>query len=66
LPHRRALFGLALKLSRSVGELEQISGREITEWLAYFDLVDSVDRRTADGMTPDAAWRSVMRPPRNG
>lgn len=38
-PERRALFGLALQLGRTVAELEAtLSAQEFVQWLAWFEI----------------------------
>lgn len=33
------LHGLALRLGRTMGEIEAIPYREFIDWIAYFDLI---------------------------
>jgi hypothetical protein len=41
-----------------------MTAAEETEWLAYFDLLDSVTRLEGSGVSADAAARAVLSPPR--
>lgn len=39
-PFRRFCFTLAEKLGKSYSEIEQLSSKELSEWMAYFQTQD--------------------------
>lgn len=42
---RRFLFDLALRLNKTVAELERLPSSELTEWMAYFSLEEKAMQR---------------------